>query len=209
MKGHVHEAIARLERAVLEIAVVTNGRIRTGTLHDQADAVVGSLATDSAIAFDPMPILAALFSHGIRAVVIGQVAGIMHGSSELTGDLDLLWSGEAGEAASLAAAFASVGASLTDGDGASLSCDVDAFSLPKVFFHAAMASGDCCTPKLPWGDLDIDGIIDRAEMAVGRGITVWYVTAADLITMRRSAGRVKDLRRADELEQLAGRPPAS
>jgi hypothetical protein len=38
------------------------------------------------------------------------------------------------------------------------------------------AVGDCCTLALPWGDL---------------------------IQMRRAAGRVKDLRRADELEALS------
>jgi len=42
--------------------------------------------------------------------VMGQVAGIMHGSRELTGDLDLLWDGDHGQAPALAAAFAAAGA---------------------------------------------------------------------------------------------------
>lgn len=39
-----------------------------------------------AIEFDPFPLLRALHRHGAEAVVIGQVAGILHGSQELTGD---------------------------------------------------------------------------------------------------------------------------
>lgn len=37
---------------------------------------------------------------------MGQVTGIMHGSRELTGDLDLLWDGEARQADALSATFA-------------------------------------------------------------------------------------------------------
>jgi hypothetical protein len=37
---------------------------------------------------------------------MGQVAGIVHGSRELTGDLDLLWDGDRGQAPALAVAVA-------------------------------------------------------------------------------------------------------
>jgi hypothetical protein len=35
------------------------------------------------------------------------------------------------------------------------------------------------------------------------GFKIRYLDRADLIWMRRAAGRMKDLRRADELERLA------
>jgi len=52
---------------------------------------------------------------------------------------------------------------LSHEDGAPLSCDVRSFHLSKVLFRAPTASGDWCTPALPWGELDIPGIIDRAH----------------------------------------------
>ena len=195
--------IQRLRAAVRRIAEETNGRARTGILHDDADGVVGTIATDSAIGFDPLPVLDALSRHGANVVVIGQVAGIMHGSTELTGDLDLLWDGAAAQAPRLAAAFESVGATITDADGHLVPCTTDSFGLAKVYFDAPTASGDCCTARLPWGELDIDGIIERADIAVAPdGMTIRYVNAADLVVMRRAVGRPKDLRRVDELVAL-------
>ena len=84
-------------------------------------------------------------------MVIGQVAGILHGSTELTGDLDLLWSGNPNEAPAMGAAFAAAGAQLMDDNGHSLPSGVKAFDLPKVQFRSAAVAGDCCTPALRWG----------------------------------------------------------
>jgi hypothetical protein len=110
-------AIRRLDEAVGRLRAATSGRERRGLSHDEADDVAGTVATDDAIGFNPLPLLRALHRYGAEVVVIGQVAGIMHGSAELTGDLDLLWDGAPGHAPALAAAFASVGASLADDDG--------------------------------------------------------------------------------------------
>lgn len=91
----------------------------------------------------------ALDEQGAVAAVIGQVAGIMPGSRELTGDIDLLWDGGRGQA--LAAAFAAAGASLADDHGRPLPCGPEAFSGPKALFRSALARGDCCTPGLAVG----------------------------------------------------------
>jgi hypothetical protein len=150
-------------------------------------------------------LLRALDDREARVVVMGQVAGIMHGSQELTGDLDLLWDGNPGQAGALARAFAAAGASLAGDDGEPVRCEPAAFSLPKVLFRTSTASGDCCTPALPWGDLPITDFIARGQVATtDSGFRIRYLTRADLITMRRAAGRTKDLRRADELGQLTG-----
>jgi hypothetical protein len=134
-------------------------------------------------------------------VVIGQVAGILHGSTELTGDLDLLWSGSPGDAPALAAAFSDLAAELTDDDGQAV--DVSrAFFLAKVQFRTPSAAGDCCTPRLPWNGLDVSAFIGRAETAEIAGVMVRYLSLRDLIAMRRATARPKDLRRAVELERL-------
>ncbi|MFI6317503.1 hypothetical protein ACIBG8_08285 [Nonomuraea sp. NPDC050556] len=156
-------------------------------------------------AFDPFPLLEALHRHGAVAVVIGQVAGIMHGSIEPTGDLDLLWDGSPAHAPALAAALASVGARLADERGGPLAMRPESLLRPKVQFTSPGAVGDCCTPALPWGNLSVRECLDRAITTVDPGgLAVRYVSREDLILMRRALGRPKDLRRADELDAAAG-----
>jgi hypothetical protein len=103
---------------------------------------------------------------------MGQVAGIMYGSRELTGDLDLLWDGEARQADALAAADASLSADLTDDDGVPVRCEPAASGLPKVLFRSTGASGDCCTPALPWGDLPIADLLARCRVATCDGFEI-------------------------------------
>jgi hypothetical protein len=195
--------LRRLEEAVRRLRDVTAGRERRGVGHGDADDVAGTAASDDAIGFEPFPLLRALHARGAEVVVIGQVAGIMHGSRELTGDLDLLWSGDPGQAPALAAAFREAGATLTSNDGNPVPCDLAAFALPKVEFRTASASGDCCTPALPWGDLQVGAFLSRARTATAPdGLVVRYLDRADLISMRRAVGRPKDLRRAAELDAL-------
>ena len=162
----------------------------------------GRLPRTDAIGFDPMPVLAAFHSHGASVVAIGQVAGILHGSTELTGDLDLLWSGDPADAAPLATAIVAHGIELFDDDGNRVESVDDALLLAKVTFESATACGDLCTPRLPWGAMDVGAFIDRAEECKVGDTRVLFITKPDLIAMRRGVGRPKDIRRADELESL-------
>ncbi|GGO09974.1 hypothetical protein GCM10010116_20040 [Microbispora rosea subsp. aerata] len=204
MNRMIDEPLERLRAAARRTRELALERAGTGLSHEDADDDVGTIGTDGALGFDPFPLLEALHRHGARAVVIGQVAGIMHGSAELTGDLDLLWDGEPAHAPALAAAFMSVGARLADETGTPLATRPDALIRPKVQFTAPGAGGDCCTPALPWGGLRLREILGRAITAYGPGgVKVHYVSREDLIRMRRALGRPKDLRRADELDRLA------
>jgi hypothetical protein len=153
---------------------------------------VGTFATDGALDFDPFPFLHALHQAGSQAVVIGQVAGIMHGSTELTGDLDLLWDGTPAEARALRDALVIAGCAEPP--------DLDH---PQVAYRVTGAGGDLCTPALAWGGLDVAACLARAVHADDpSGLTIRYVALDDLIRMRRAIGRPKDHRRADELERL-------
>jgi hypothetical protein len=194
--------LERLATSVRRIGDHVARRARRGVSHDDADDTLGTIECDDAVGFDPRRLLAALDRHGVRTVVIGQVAGIMHGSQELTGDLDLLWSGTPSDAPKLAVAFADVEALLFDDEHRPVPLDARAFALPKVLFRSAGAAGDCCTPRLPWGSLDVRGMIDRAESVTDGNVTVHYASLTDLVDMRRASGRPKDLRRAEELRRL-------
>lgn len=197
-------AVRRLHAAVRQIAEQVGDRQPTGRSHDDADDTTGTIDSDGAIGFDPVPLLRAFDRHGARAVVIGQVAGILHGSRELTGDLDVLWDGAPENAGPFAAAFAEVGAELTDDNGAPLPCTRESLLAPKVLFAAQGASGDCCTPALPWGDLPVADFVERCETVRSEeGWALHFLRVDDLIRMRRAVGRPKDLRRAEELVRLA------
>jgi hypothetical protein len=201
--SHTDIAFDRLADALERLTSLTQGRLRAGVSHEDADEELGTVATDDAIGFNPLPLLRALDAAGAYVVVMGQVSGIMHGSRELTGDLDLLWDGDITQAPALAAAFRSVSAELADADGVPVPCGPAAFGLPKVLFRTETASGDCCTPRLAWGGLPVGDFIGRSEKATAPdGLVIRYLARADLIAMRRAVGRPKDLRRAAELEDL-------
>ncbi len=135
--------------------------------------------------------------------MIGQVAGILHGSVELTGDLDLLWDGDPARIHALTSAFADAGCRLTDDNTAPLALGPDACRLPKVQFFSSRVSGDCCTPALPWGALPVGNFLGRSMTTTDRdGVRIRYLRREDLIAMRRAVGRPKDLRRAEELDHL-------
>lgn len=91
---------------------------------------------------------------------------------------------------------------MTDDDGNPFGREDEPFGMPKFQFRTVTAAGDCCTPALPWGDLDIEGFLRRAESAVVDGARIHYLTVDDLITMRLAVGRPKDLRRVAELRSL-------
>lgn len=185
-------AALRLRQAVRRTQDVTRERVATGRGLEEADDIAGTFATDGAIGFDPIPFLRALCEAGSQAVVIGQVAGIMHGSMELTGDLDLLWDGTPEQAHALRNALAATGCTNLPDLGRS-----------QVAYRVASVSGDLCTPALPWGDMDTASCLDRAVSARDpAGFTIRYTALDDLIHMRRSLGRPKDHRRADELARL-------
>ncbi|MCP4222753.1 MAG: hypothetical protein GY773_05365 [Actinomycetia bacterium] len=186
--------------AVQRIEELTRDRERVGIEHDDADDTIGTIASDDAIGFDPLPLLRSFDHHGVRVVVIGQVAGILHGSSELTGDLDLLWSGDPADAPAMAAAVSAVGADLFDDDQRPLATGPAAFERPKVQFRAPTAAGDCCTPALPWGGLDLVAFFDRADSCTVDGAEIHFLSLPDLNATRLAVGRPKDLRRVAEFE---------
>lgn len=101
--------IDRLRRACEHIRAETQGLAPRGVRHDDADSDVGTFATDDAIGFDPMPMLAVMQETRANYAVFGQVAGIMHGSLDPTGDLDLLWDGDSAVADRMAQVFVRAG----------------------------------------------------------------------------------------------------
>ncbi|RST13013.1 hypothetical protein E2C00_16745 [Streptomyces sp. WAC05374] len=182
----------RLRQATARTEELTRDRAATGRHPDEADDHEGTFATDGALGFDPFPFLRALHEAGSLAVVVGQVAGIMHGSTELTGDLDLLWDGTPDQARALRDALVRAGCT-----------ELPDLARAQAGYRVTGAAGDMCTPALAWGGMDVSACLTRAMTAHDpSGFTIRYVALDDLIAMRRAIGRPKDHRRADELERL-------
>lgn len=55
-RGSGDAAIRRLEEAIGRLRAATSGRERRGLSHDEADDVAGTVATDDAIGFNPLPL---------------------------------------------------------------------------------------------------------------------------------------------------------
>jgi len=200
------DPIKRLESACAGIREAVRGIPRRGIRHDDVDDSIGTFNTDDAIDFDPFPMLALMQESGADYAVFGQVAGIMHGSQEPTGDLDILWDPVGSDISKMEQVFQGVQLLSFRADNHQAITDIEfGLTLPKLYFEGLGCAGDLCTPLLPWGGLDVRTILGRKIWAHSSSLSVPYIDLEDLIEMRRVVGGTKHVRRARELEMLLGR----
>ena len=153
--------------------------------------------------FDFLTPLELLTERNVRFVVIGGVAAVLHGSNVITSDLDICYARDDENLERLAAVLADLGARLR-GAPKDIRFLLDAKTL---------GMGDHFTFVTRMGPIDILGT--PAGMAGGyealergaedfdlEGMSVKVASIDDLITMKRSAGRPKDLRMVEELGAL-------
>jgi hypothetical protein len=138
------------------------------------------------------PILAALIRHGVDFVLIGGLAGLAHGSSYPTYDLDVAYSRDAANLERLASALRELNVTLR-GAPDDLPFQIDAQSL---------ASGANFTFQTEYGWFDIVGDVAgissyeqlradaRTENVEGSEIRVASID--HLIAMKRASNRTKD-----------------
>lgn len=154
-------------------------------------------------------ILKALDAHQVEYVIIGGVAGRLHGDATLTYDLDITPEPGPENLGRLAGALKQMGVGLrAPGVDEPLSFEFDAASISR--FTTMVTSG-------PLGDLDIvlrpDGIPGGYRQLAGGalreaayGVTIAVAGLPDLIAARRGAAQMTGLERytvaADRLEAL-------
>jgi hypothetical protein len=153
--------------------------------------------------FDPIPLLEALASAGVDFVVIGGVAGGMHGSAYGTFDLDVAYARDRANLERLTMALRGLAATLR-GAPSGLSFQLDAKTLEN---------GSHFTFSTEHGSLDIlsdpDGAPAYAELkragarATVRGFEVVFASLDHLIAMKEAAGRTKDKLMATEYRVLS------
>lgn len=155
--------------------------------------------------FDPLRALRALVDHGVAFVVVGGFAGQVHGAPLTTQDIDVCYERSPANLDRLAAALRTLGARLRV-------AGVDE-ELPFVLDARSLAAGDSFTFATDVGDLDVlatpagtRGFADLDARAVaydlGDGLVIRVAAIADLMRMKRAAGRAKDRVHLELLQAL-------
>jgi hypothetical protein len=152
--------------------------------------------------FRPAALLARLAAAGVDFVVIGGIAAALHGSAQLTSDLDICYATDDENRERLAAALVDLGARLRG----------VAEDVPFVPDGRTLRRSQVLTLTTPDGPLDVlaapagsPGYAALAQRALAvelDGVTFRAAALDDLIAMKRAAGRPKDLLAVEELEAI-------
>lgn len=152
-------------------------------------------------AFHPRAILAALATHRVDFVVIGGVAGNLHGTVWSTYDLDICYERTNENLDRLVVALTALNARLRNyPEDLPFALDRTTLKLGDSFTFAT-DHGDFDCLGTPSGSSGYPGLASAAvRMEIG-GFQVLVASLEDLIAMKRAAGRAKDL---GHLEELGG-----
>jgi len=154
--------------------------------------------------FDPARLLDVLSRHGVDHVLIGGLAGALHGSPAATNDADICPARTPDNLARLAAALVELEARIrteSEPDGQAFDRS-PAFLGTVELLHTTTSAGDLDISFVPTGT---DGHDDLAARAVAFDVGDTRVLVAsldDVIHSKRTAGRPKDLATLPVLEAL-------
>jgi predicted nucleotidyltransferase len=143
-----------------------------------------------------------LQQHGVRFIVIGGWAAIIHGTARSTNDVDVVYARDADNIQRLVEALQPWQPYLRGAPP----------GLPFLWDAATIRAGLNFTLTTLYGDLDLLGevtgggtyeqLLPFTQEATAFGITCQVVTLERLIQLKRAAGRTKDLEVIAELQAL-------
>jgi hypothetical protein len=162
--------------------------------------------------FDPVPIIERLASAGVDFVVIGGVAGAVHGSAYGTADLDVAYDRDPDNLERIASVLRLLEAKLRGAPP----------DVPFLLDPETLAAGGNFTFATQLGSLDLlaypagapayEALREAATVIDVRGHQVRVASLDHLIAMKEATGRPRDIERAQELRLLSDElraPPSS
>lgn len=155
-------------------------------------------------ALDPDALFACLEQHGVKFVLIGGLAAVLHGSPLPTVDADICPSREPDNLQRLAAALADLDARIRTADtpeGVPFPRDASFLAGVELLNLVTMA-GDLDLAFLPAGGADYFALSARAKAVHVRGMTIMVAALEDVIHSKEAANRPKDRRNLPVLRQL-------
>jgi hypothetical protein len=158
---------------------------------------------DAEETFDPAPIIELLADAGVDFVVIGGVAGAVHGSAFVTFDLDIAYARDRENLDRLASVLRALDAQLR-GAPPNLPFLLDAQTLKaggNFTFSTRLGSVDVLA--YPAGAPPYERLREAATVLEVRGHPVRVASLDHLIAMKEATGRPRDRERAQELRVLS------
>jgi len=148
-------------------------------------------------------ILRTLNEHNLQYVLIGGLAANMWGSDQITLDVDICYSRDPDNIRVLVQALKALDAHLRGWPE----------GVPEFIDERTFRLGDTMTFRTKFGDFDClgtpsgtDGYVDLVAhaktMQVDEDVSVMVASIDDIIRMKRTAGRVKDLNAVETLKLL-------
>jgi hypothetical protein len=144
--------------------------------------------------FTPHEVFAALERHGVRYVLIGGLAAILHGAPHLTTDADIVPEVGRDNLARLSAALKELNARIrVAGEPEGIPFDHSGESLSRVqIWKLVTDRGNLDITFVPSGTRGYDDLVRDAGSMDVRGIEVPVASLADVIRSKEAAGRDKD-----------------
>ena len=161
--------------------------------------------------FDPTRVLAALHEAGVRFVLIGGMAAILHGDAGVTFDLDVVPAREGDNLDRLAAALRTLGARIRAVDapgGLAFDCSGGFFRnlSEDSILNLTTVAGDLDLAFRPSGTQGYADLKrDAAEVEVADGVRIHVASLVAVIRSKEAANREKDRIALPRLRRLHDR----
>jgi len=154
--------------------------------------------------FDPARLLEVLGRHDVEFVLIGGLAGALHGSPAATNDADICPARTPDNLSHLAAALVELGARIrteTEPDGQAFDRSPEFLAVVELV-NTTTTAGDLDISFVPTGTGGYDDLAERAVPFDIDDTRVLVASLDDIIHSKRTAGRAKDRATLPVLEAL-------
>ena len=164
--------------------------------------------------FDPETMLTVLAERGVRFILIGGMAAVLHGDVGVTVDIDVVPDPSNENLARLAGALRSLGARIRaegDPEGLSFDCSPEFFAnlAPTAMVNMTTEAGDLDVTFQPSGTRGFSDLERSAvELEVAERLHILVASLADVIRSKEAAGREKDRLVLPRLRRLLDRVQA-